>query len=75
MLNPKILSYGFLVCIVCLIFAIIYVAIALPYGSLEKVKVYNLGIINALLVPMAALLGALFGILSTEKKGKDKEKE
>jgi ABC-type multidrug transport system permease subunit len=50
--------------------AIIYIAIALPYGDLSKTKVYNLEIIQILMIPLTAFIGALLGILLTNNKDK-----
>lgn len=71
-INVKILSYVFLFCIVGLVAAIVYVAIAFPYGDLIKTKVYNLEVIQALMIPLTGFIGALLGILLTNKKSEEK---
>ena len=67
-INLKFLCNAFLVCIVLLVLAIVYVAIALPYGELTKIKQLNLEIISSLITPLGLFIGALLGILMTKKK-------
>lgn len=71
-INVKILSYVFLFCIVAIVAAIVYVAIAWPYGDLIKTKIYNLEVIQALMIPLTAFIAALLGILLTNKKPEEK---
>ena len=71
-INIKVLSYVFLFCIVAIVAAIVYVAIAWPYGDLIKTKIYNLEVIQALMIPLTAFIAALLGILLTNKKPEEK---
>ena len=66
----KILGFGFII----LILAIAYICVMLPFEQEVKMRSMNAEMVQILITPMSAILGAIFGLRKKDKKGQDGDK-
>ena len=72
MIDQKILSYTLFGALILLVIAMCFVAVFQPYGDLTRIKLYNIEIIQALLIPFAGIVGAVLkGMADAASKKSD----
>ena len=67
----KILGFGFIV----LILAISYICVMLPFEQEVKMRSMNAEMVQVLIGPLSAILGAIFGLRKRDKKGHNEGRE
>ena len=74
--TTKLIVWGLGLCLLLFTVTMCYIGAAAPFGDFTRQKLYNLDIIQTLMIPCAAIL-ALFGValkeLLTSKKEEKKE--
>ena len=67
MINPKVITYVLLFCLVILVVSMSYICMFGVYGELTRTKLYTVEVVQALLVPAAGILAALLMGLAKKK--------
>jgi NADH:ubiquinone oxidoreductase subunit H len=68
-MGSKFVQHALLATMIILVITMCYVAVVQPYGDTTKIKLYNVEMIQTLMIPFAGVMGAIIkGLIDNNKK-------